>query len=164
MIICPTCQQSVRRYSDGSYSKHYANNLLCSPDFIYDPYNTDEHTEQKFVIEWARSHIVQYPVLEWLHSSLNGIPLAGSKRTRGRIMNHMKAEGMTKGIPDLFLPVACKGFHGIYLEVKRVHGGVLSKEQKAFRLFAKEQGYLDLVCLGHKAGIANLEWYLSEGE
>jgi hypothetical protein len=152
----------IRRYSDGKYSAHYANNMLCRPDFVYDPLNTDEHTEQALVIEWARSHVKEHPCLAWLHSSMNGIPLSGSKMTRGKIMNYMKAEGATKGIPDLFLPVARRGFHGIYLEMKRVYDGELTPEQKKFLSFAKEEGYLALQCRGHKAGIANLRWYLSD--
>lgn len=162
IMLCPTCNQTVRRYSDGSYSVHYANNVRCRPDFVYDPNNTDEHMEQVLIINWARSHTTQYPCLKWLHSSLNGIPLAGSKKTRGRIMNYMKNEGLVKGIPDLFLPVARRGYHGIYLETKQAKGGVMSQDQKDFMEFAKEQGYLDMMCPGHKTAIANLEWYLGE--
>lgn len=162
MVTCATCQQSVKRYSDGTYSTHYANSMRCRPDYVYDPLNTDEHIEQALVISWARSHILQYPCLEWLYSSLNGIPLPGSKKTRGRIMNYMKTEGMTKGVLDLFLPVAKYGYHGIYIEMKKL-GGRLSPEQRKFKAFVERQGYLALLCFGHKTAIENLTWYLEDG-
>lgn len=161
IMTCPTCGQTVRRYSDGTWSAHYANNMRCKPEFVYDPANTNEHTEQALLVAWANSHLKEYPCLKWLYSNLNGIPLSGRKSTRGRIMNYMKTEGATKGVPDLFLPVARQGYHGCYVEMKKF-GGRLSKEQRDFMEFAKEQGYLVLVCFGHKTAIANLEWYLGE--
>jgi hypothetical protein len=122
-----------------------------------------EHTEQSMVIYWAERHADEYPELRWLHSSLNGIFIPASKATRSRIINRMKAEGMKRGIPDLFLPVARHGKHGIYLELKRNDGGVLSNEQKEFLAFADEQGYHAVVCNGCDEATEMLEWYLRKG-
>lgn len=119
-----------------------------------------EHSEQALVISWANRLQDTYPELRWLHSSLNGIYIPAPRPVVSRIINHMKAEGMKKGIPDLFLPVARHGYHGLFIEMKRDDGGAVSSEQKAFMKFAEEQGYLDKVCFGYEEAKDALEWYL----
>lgn len=119
-----------------------------------------EHSEQALVISWANRLQNTYPELRWLHSSLNGIFIPAPRTVVARIINHMKAEGMKKGIPDLFLPVARRSYHGLFIEMKRDDGGVISSEQKAFMQFAEEQGYLDKVCFGYDEAVETLEWYL----
>ena len=123
-----------------------------------------EHAAQSLVIEWAQRHEGRWPELRWLHSSLNGIYIPASAATRARIIRHMQAEGMKKGIPDLFLPVARRGFHGLYMEMKRDNGGEVSKEQKEFLAFAEQQGYYPVVCHGYSEAVEILEWYLSEAQ
>lgn len=121
-----------------------------------------EHAEQSAVIMWARMMEGKYPELIWLHSSLNGIVIPASLTVRAKIINHMKAEGMKRGVPDLFLPAARRGFHGLFIEMKVV-GGELSDEQKEFLAFAEQQKYLDKVCYNADEAIETLEWYLEKG-
>lgn len=161
IIKCPICQQPIRRYSDGKYSAHYANNILCKPDFVYDPANTLEKLEQALVIEWARSHVKEYPCLEWLHSNLNGIPLTGRKANRNRIMNSMKTQGLVKGIFDLHLPYASQGYHGLYMDMKKLGSSKISSEQLKFKAYLTEQNYFAIFCYGHKSAIQTLLWYVS---
>jgi hypothetical protein len=120
-----------------------------------------EHNEQAMVIDWARAMEWKWPCLKWLHSSLNGIFIPGGKLTAYKIINRMKAEGMVKGIPDLFLPVARKNYHGLYIEMKKSHDEELSPEQIAFIDFANDEGYCAARCDGHKEAQEQLEWYLS---
>lgn len=120
-----------------------------------------EHTEQSLVISWALRHEDEYPELKWLHSSLNGIPIPAPATIRARIINHMKAEGMKKGIPDLFLPVARRDYHGLYIEMKKDDGKV-RKEQSEFLDFAATQGYYGTVCYGYNEAVETLEWYLND--
>jgi len=119
-----------------------------------------EHGEQSLVIAWANRHAEQYPVLRWLYSSLNGIFIPAPIHIRAKIINHMKAEGMKKGVADLCLPMARHGFHGLYIEMKRNDGGVLSKEQKDFLAFLEQQGYYGAVCNGYNEAVDVLEWYI----
>jgi hypothetical protein len=119
-----------------------------------------ESSEQSAVITWAGMNEYRFPQLRWLYSSLNGIPIPASKATRARIIGRMKAEGMKAGVPDLFLPVARHGYHGLFIEMKRSDGGVLSELQKEFMQFADENGYLDKVCHGYEEAVESLEWYL----
>jgi hypothetical protein len=118
-----------------------------------------EHAEQSAVITWANMMTGAYPELRWLHSSLNGIVIPAPLAIRARIINAQKAAGMKKGIPDLFLPVARHGYHGLFIEMK-VNNNKPTEEQKEFMAFAEEQGYLDKVCYGADEAIDALKWYL----
>lgn len=99
-----------------------------------------EHQEQAAVITWARYQEIKHPELKWLHSSLNGIVIPSTPATRYRVINHMKSSGMKNGIPDLFLPIARKGYHGLFIEMK-FGKNKLTKEQKEFKEFTQEEGY-----------------------
>lgn len=122
---------------------------------------TTEHAEQAFVISWARMMEGAYPELRWLHSSLNGIFIPAPLAVRVKIINHMKAEGMRSGVPDLFLPVARRDYHGLFIEMK-IEGGVLSEEQMEFLAFAEGQKYLDKVCYSADEAVEVLQWYLEK--
>ena len=72
-----------------------------------------EFNIQKQIFEWANMSIRKYPELKLLNASLNGVKLT-SKVAGARA----KQSGMKKGFPDLFLPVARKGHHGLFIELK----------------------------------------------
>ena len=44
----------------------------------------------------------------------------------------MKAEGVKRGVPDIFLPVPVGQWCGMFIEMKVRQGGQVSKEQRAF--------------------------------
>ncbi len=102
----------------------------------------------------------QYPELKWLHSSLNGIVLPSLPATRYRIINHMKSAGMKKGIPDLFLPVARKGYNGLFIEMK-VGKNKLTAEQKEFMDFVTAEKYLFKICYNAGDAILVLKGYIA---
>jgi hypothetical protein len=52
----------------------------------------------------------------------------------------LKAQGVIPGIPDLFLPVARSGFHGLYIELKKA-GGSVKAEQWEIMEALHVQGY-----------------------
>jgi len=119
--------------------------------------NQDESLQQKAVIEWAK----WYPSLKWLHSSLNGAMLHGSKLSRAKQWNKLKAEGAKKGVLDLFLPQARNGYHGLYIEMKRADGkGRLTPEQKTFSKDQTNAGYLCVVCNGADEAIREIKEYM----
>jgi hypothetical protein len=72
-----------------------------------------------------------------------------------------KAQGTSAGFPDLTIPYARKGYHGLYLELKRIKGGVLSPEQKWWRDFLQREGYCWFEAKGHEAGIKFVQDYFS---
>lgn len=66
------------------------------------------------------------------------IPNGGkrSKATAGRL----KAEGVKAGVPDLFLPLARNGYHGLFLELK-VSPNKRERVQSLWHVRLMEQGY-----------------------
>lgn len=77
-----------------------------------------EHQIQCTLIHWARLNARNIPELKLLHAIPNGI------KTSIGVAAKAKREGMTKGVPDLHLPVPRGGYHGLWIEMKKP-GGVL---------------------------------------
>lgn len=100
-----------------------------------------EHNEQRALVERIAWRANQNPVLCLLYAVPNG-----GMRHRA-IAGQMKAEGAKPGVPDLVLPVARGGWHGLYLEMKRP-GGRTSPEQRWWLAQLSEQGYYTAVCYG----------------
>ncbi len=72
----------------------------------------------------------------------------GGKRNLWEAMK-LKRSGVKKGVPDLCLPVPSqKGHHGLYIELKRVSGGVVSDEQRHWQKILLQNGYACEVCRG----------------
>ena len=77
-----------------------------------------------------------------LHAIPNGgerNPIVGAK---------LKQEGVRRGVPDLSFPCARGGYHGLYIEMKRRHGGRVSIEQTAFIAALRRGGYKAEICHG----------------
>jgi hypothetical protein len=74
--------------------------------------NQREHIEQCTLIHWTEMIGKKYPNLLKIYAVPNGghrHPIVAKK---------LKAEGVKKGIPDLCLPIARKGYHALYIEMK----------------------------------------------
>jgi hypothetical protein len=110
-----------------------------------------EHEDQKAVFEWAKYN--SDPALQMLFA----IPNA-SKRTFA-MANWLKAEGMKPGVPDMFLPVARCGFHGLFIEQK-VKPNKQEMEQRAWELKLTNQGYAYWLSWSAAETIEVLESYL----
>jgi hypothetical protein len=61
-------------------------------------------------------------------------------------------------LPDLFLPVARGGYHGLYIEIKRSERGKVSPEQKMMIFLLQQQGY----CVEVAHGAAEGKHYITE--
>lgn len=72
----------------------------------------------------------------------------------------MKALGLSKGFPDLFLPIAKKGFHGLLIELKRDRSCHPTKEQVEWIKYLNGQGYFAVVCYGALAAMEEIRKYL----
>lgn len=119
------------------------------------PAKESEH--QASLIRWAQLQRGKYPELALLFHIPNG-------GTRDPVeAAHLKAQGVKKGVSDLFLPVARRGYHGLFIEMKRPHGRV-SPEQQLFGDNVTRQGYLFHVAYGWEAAREALEWYLGGAE
>ncbi len=127
----------------------------------------NEHSEQTIIITWARRWEHLYPDLRLLFAIPNGAALAGRTDRRGRRYSpqasKLKAEGLRPGIPDLCLPVARQGFHGMFVELK-FGKNKPTKEQVQLVDALGEQGYYAAVCWGAEEAIREIKEYLGIGE
>lgn len=101
-----------------------------------------EDQEQSALFMWAAYQRGKYPELDLLYHIPNG-----GKRNIVTAAK-LKAQGVKAGVPDLFLPVARNGCHGLYIEMKRIRGGKLSPQQTSWMDALQRQGYAVAVCKG----------------
>jgi 5-methylcytosine-specific restriction endonuclease McrA len=100
-----------------------------------------EDAEQSRLLGWALENVNKYPEL----ALLMHIPNGGyrDKRTASKML----AMGLKKGVPDLNLPCARKGYHGLWIELK-VGRNKPTTEQKAWLSALSDGGYQAHVCYG----------------
>jgi len=121
-----------------------------------------EEWEQEKIFKWRLENVEKHPELKLLNASLCGVRLSVGLRSK------MKRQGMPKGFPDINLPVAVgiagsqrKYYPGLYIELKRLKGGAVSKEQKTWLYRLHQQGYKAVVAWGHAEAIEIIKNYLS---
>ena len=100
-----------------------------------------EAADQEALFAWAELMRGRLPGIELMHH----IPNGGSRNPVEAA--RLKAQGVKPGVPDICLPVARRGYHGLYIEMK-ADGGRLSKDQKERLSALREQGYAAYVCRG----------------
>jgi hypothetical protein len=113
-----------------------------------------------------QEHAEQVALFKWIDLAKNRIPelalmFAIPNQSQGNMLRgkYYKAEGQRKGIPDVMLPVARRGYHGLFIEIKR-SGGKPSESQLMWKALLKEQGYLSLICIGAGDAIDKTSWYV----
>lgn len=82
-----------------------------------------EHQEQTAFVNWFK---LQFP-----HVRIAAIP--NGIRSSIRQAVKAKRDGMSKGFPDLMIPA-----WNLYIEMKRIKGGVLSPEQKDWHNYLED--------------------------
>lgn len=101
-----------------------------------------EHDEQRNFVRWFK---LAYPGVR-----IMAIPNGGARNiaTAARL----KAEGVVSGVPDLFVPA----WH-LWIEMKKVRGGVVSENQKDWIAYLEGVGYSAIVCRGAVHAIEMVE-------
>ena len=115
----------------------------------------NEHAEQVALVAWARLHEHRLPGLALL------VAIPNDGRRDAVTGARLKAEGVKAGVPDLFLPMARRGFHGLFIELK-APGGAASPEQRGWIARLRLAGYSAEVCCGWEAAALTLNHYLEE--
>lgn len=112
-----------------------------------------EHAEQAALFCWINRKKHYHPELEWIFA----IPNGGSrdKITAGKL----KAEGVTKGVFDLFVPYPKGLYHGLWIEMKKRTGGVVSPDQKKFGKEMCARGYHAVVCYSWEEAVDVISAY-----
>ena len=113
-----------------------------------------EHDEQAALFGWAQLQANAWPELGLLYA----IPNGGHRHKA--VAAKLHAEGVKKGVPDVCLPVARGGFHGLYIEMKYGRNGT-STDQDAWLEALAKQGYKTAVCWGFEAAQRAVTHYLS---
>jgi hypothetical protein len=89
--------------------------------------NHYEHDQQVALFQWRAMSVYSDIELKWMHSNLTGA-FFGSWATTNRI----KAEGMKKGIWDIYIPWPVQKYCGCYVEMKSP-GNKLTPDQAEFQ-------------------------------
>ena len=117
-----------------------------------------EAQEQTALFQWAAYMARKWPELRLMHA----IPNGGSRHPVEAA--RLKAQGVKAGIPDIFLPVARGGYHGLYIEMKRKKGGRISVDQQQMIDALRDQGYRVEVCKGAEEASKTIKEYMKEGQ
>lgn len=123
-----------------------------------------ESGHQRALFMWSNMQRSQWPELRWMYAIPNG---GGRSAAQG---NTLKAEGVKAGVSDICLPIARKGYHGFYIEMKKpgndtvkpkIAPGKESEAQIEFGAFLVEQSYLYRCCFTWEEARDSIIWYMS---
>lgn len=114
-----------------------------------------ESDEQQWLFEWAKRQEKVYPGLELMYHIAN----EGKRSAAGG--KSLVEQGLKKGVPDICLPVAKGGYHGMYVELKRTKGGRVGEEQEKWLSELKNQGYHTALCRGWEQAKNEIAAYMS---
>jgi len=115
-----------------------------------------EHIEQMTFVNWIKKESLNDPIYEMLFAIPNG-----GKRSKFTGAN-LKLEGLSPGVPDLMFAVARRGYHGLFIEMKRVKGAGLRTTQKEWFKRLQKQGYKCVMTRGAEAALKEILIYLGE--
>ena len=93
-----------------------------------------EHEEQRELVQWIRQ-ACGVRVFAVPNGGLRGIAAAG----------RLKAEGVSPGVPDLFVPAWL-----LWIEMKRETGGSVSPEQQSWHDYLRNLGHHVIVGRGQE--------------
>ena len=122
-----------------------------------------EHAQQVALFMWASDP--DNPLHDML-TVMHAIPNGGQRGIVTAV--NLKAEGVKSGVPDIFLPVAKRGFHGMYIEMKKpalyradkpTHG--VSAEQSDMLNALSINGYYCVVCYTYQQAREAIKCYLT---
>jgi len=112
-----------------------------------------ESDEQIALFQWAALQTRKYPELDLLYH----IPNGGHRHKTTAI--RLKAEGVKPGVPDLCLPVARSGYHGLYIELKAGKNTLTDNQARWLGVLA-ENGYRVALCRGWEEASIAIKNYL----
>lgn len=117
----------------------------------------DESGHQEALFAWAGYNMRLMPELEYMHH----IPNGGKRDTATAVA--LKRQGVKAGVPDVMLPAARAGFHGLYIELK-AGKNTTTKKQKEWLEYLRQQGYYTAVCHSWRLAAELIEKYLLHPE
>jgi len=116
-----------------------------------------EHAHQSALFLWFAYQLHKWPELKYAFAIPNG-----GKRDKITAAK-LKAEGVKSGTSDIMIPVARRGFHGFFLEMKKPgERSGESEKQKEFGAGVEGQGYFYAVCEHWEEAAHLVSWYMGE--
>ena len=114
-----------------------------------------ESEEQANFVAYCRNKDIR------IFSIPNGSYLGKSNRRFG-VINKLKKEGMSNGVPDLYIPIITEKYAGLFIEFKRKNGkkSDLRKGQEEWLEYLNNEGYKAEVAFGCNHAKEILENYL----
>lgn len=100
-----------------------------------------EHQHQAALFKWANMQAATMPELALMFA----IPNGGQRNII--VATRLKAEGVKSGVPDIFLPVARGGAHGLFIELKTTKGKPSGNQREWIGDLAF-MGYSAVFCYG----------------
>jgi hypothetical protein len=120
-----------------------------------------EDIESQCLVQWAKSKYWQGKrIADALILNAGGAYLGSDARQRAITMGRLKRQGFKNGVFDFFLAIPRAGFGGLWIEMKRKQGGVVSNDQVTFQYTMTDLGYKTAICKGWEAAKEAIEEYL----
>lgn len=111
-----------------------------------------EHEMQVSLFQWAAYNTVKYPELKLMFAVPNG----GARNIV--VARKLKAEGVKRGVPDIFLPVP-RGTHaGLFIELKAGKNKP-TLEQKEWAQGLMSMGYHVVLCYSWEEAVERIKTY-----
>ena len=117
------------------------------------PRSNSEHDEQVTLFQRLKLNEGRHPVIKWIHAIPNGGHR--NKATAGKL----KAEGVTPGVSDIFVPYPSFNAFGLYIEMK-AGKNKLTPEQKEFGEYVESVGFKFITCWTCDEAAKAIEEYL----
>jgi len=119
-------------------------------------FNPLEHDEQVQFFNMAKS------MLKPEHFALLWAVPNSAKRSFA-VAKYMTTEGLKSGVPDITFAYPSGQYHGMFIEMKRRHGGEVSPQQQVTLDLLSQMGYKAIVCRGCDEAIEELMSYYTRG-
>lgn len=134
--------------------KEYEDILFMEGNGEHRSHIQHEAMEQEALFSWAEHMQYSIPDLALLYHIPNG-----GKRNRAEAAR-LKRQGVKAGVPDIHLPVARGGYHGLYIELKANEKNKPTEKQSGWIRELREQGYAAEVCVGWDAARETILKYI----
>jgi hypothetical protein len=115
----------------------------------------NEHELQVAIMQEVEWRANQEP----LWGMVFAIPNGGQRNVV--VAAKLKAEGVRAGVLDLCLPVARRGYHGMFMELKVGRNKLTALQCKWYEMLREQGYYCTVVWDSPGAAIMEFEWYLN---
>jgi hypothetical protein len=115
--------------------------------------NPSEHSQQAALFCWAVEFAKIYPRIKWMFA----IPNGGERNIA--VASKLRAEGVKRGVPDIFFPIACRPFNGLFIEMKRVNG-ISTEVQVGYHEYLRQAGYKVVICNSWQSAVNQIKYYI----